>query len=72
MILDYFDDVGEGIEFLLALGSIMGMLGLIVGILGYLLMGQFKKHKMIPVIVVSIILLAVCGLTTGTKYFRIY
>ena len=72
MIFDYFDGIGESIEFLLALGSIMGMLGLIVGILGYLLMGQFKKHKMIPVIVVSIILLAVCGLTTGTKYFRIY
>ena len=72
MIFDYFDGVEESIEFLIALGSIIGMLGIIVGILGWLFLGQFKRHKMISVIVVSVILLAVCGLTTGIKYFRIY
>jgi len=30
MIFDYFDQVGEGIEFLIALGSIMGVLGFII------------------------------------------
>ncbi|KKL78105.1 hypothetical protein LCGC14_2028200, partial [marine sediment metagenome] len=65
MIFDYFDEVEESIQFLLALGSIIGMLGIIVGILGWLFLGQFKRHKMIGVIVVSVILLAVCGLTTG-------
>lgn len=71
MIFDYFDGVGEAIEFLIALGSIIGMLGLIVGILGWLFLGQFQRHKMIGVIVVSIILLTVCGLHTGLKYFGI-
>ncbi len=55
----------------MALGSIIGMLGLIVGILGWLFLGQFQRHKMIGVIVVSIILLTVCGLHTGLKYFGI-
>jgi len=72
MIFDYFDGIAEAIEFLMALGSIIGMLGLIVGILGWLFMGQFQKHKMIGVIIVSIILLAICGLHTGIRYFRIY
>jgi len=72
MIFDYFDGIEGAIEFLVALGSIVGMLGLIVGILGWLALGQFQKHKMIGVIVVSIILLTICGVHTGIKYFRIY
>ncbi|KKM85148.1 hypothetical protein LCGC14_1291970 [marine sediment metagenome] len=72
MIFDYFDGMEESIEFLVALGSIIGMLGIVVGILGWLFLGQFKRHKMIGVVIVSVILLAVCGLTTGIKYFRIY
>ena len=71
MLFDYFDGIAEAIEFLIALGSIIGLLGLIVGILGWLFMGQFQSHKMIGVLVVSIILLGVCGLYTGVKYFRI-
>ncbi|KKL69349.1 hypothetical protein LCGC14_1997510, partial [marine sediment metagenome] len=35
-------------------------------------LGQFKRHKMISVIVVAIILLTVCGFSTGIKYFHIY
>ncbi len=72
MIFDYFDQIGEAIEFLLALGSIIGLLGLIIGILGCLFLGQFQRHKMIGVVVVSIILLTVCGINTGLRYFRIY
>ncbi len=72
MMFDYFDGVEESIEFLIALGSIIGMLGLIIGILGWLFLGQFQRHKMIGVIVASVILLGVCGLTTGIKYFRVY
>ncbi|HEC40244.1 MAG TPA: hypothetical protein ENI29_18540 [bacterium] len=72
MIFDYFDKVAESVEFLIALGSIMGFLMLIVGILGWIFLGQFKRHKMISVIVVSIILLTVCGFSTGIKYFHIY
>lgn len=72
MMFDYFDQIGEAIEFLLALGSIIGLLGLIFGILGWLFLGQFQRHKMIGVVVVSIILLTVCGINTGLRYFRIY
>ncbi len=72
MIFDYFDKVAESVEFLIALGSIMGFLMLIVGILGWIFLGQFKRHKMISVVVVAIILLTVCGFSTGVKYFHIY
>jgi hypothetical protein len=72
MILDYFDMVGDAVEFLIAIGSIIGFLGLIVGILGWMFLGQFQRHKMIGVIVVSIILLSICGTHTGLKYFHIY
>lgn len=71
MIFDYFDVFEESIEFLMALGSIVGMLGVIIGLLGWLFLGQFKRHKMIGVIIISVILLAVCGLNTGMVYFRI-
>lgn len=71
MIFDYFDVFEESIEFLMALGSIVGMLGFIVGLLGWIFLGQFKRHKMVGVIIVSIILMAVCGLNTGMVYFRI-
>jgi hypothetical protein len=72
MMFDFFDVVAESFEFLIALGSIMGFLGFIVGLLGWLFLGQFQRHKMIGVIVVSIILLGICGTFTGLKYFHIY
>jgi len=72
MLFDYFNGILEAIEFLIALGSIIGMLGIIIGILGWLFLGQFQRHKMIGVIIASLILLTICGLHTGIKYFRIY
>ncbi len=72
MIFDYFDGVEEAIIFLMAIGSIIGVLGLIVGILGWIFLGSFQRHKMIGVIVASVILLIICGLNTGIRYFRIY
>ncbi|MFX1279879.1 MAG: hypothetical protein ACFFA3_10715 [Promethearchaeota archaeon] len=49
----------------------MGVLGLVVGIIGFISLGQFRRHQMIGVIVVSIMLLVVCGSATGFKYFHI-
>ncbi len=72
MIFDYLEDIGEIIEFLLALGSIMGMLGLVIGLLGWLFLGQFQRKKVIGLMIVSVILLMVCGVNTGIRYFRIY
>ncbi|MFX1340530.1 MAG: hypothetical protein ACFFDK_18115 [Promethearchaeota archaeon] len=71
MIFDYFDGVMEGIEFIIALGSIIGLLGLIIGILGWIFLSPFQRHRMIGVIVVSIVLLIVCGFHTGLRYFQI-
>ncbi|MHA1294547.1 MAG: hypothetical protein ACTSQJ_18050 [Promethearchaeota archaeon] len=68
---NYFDKVSEGIEFLVALGSIIGLLGLICGLIGFFIMGNYYKGKFMVIIVISFILIAICGLHTGTKYFRI-
>ena len=71
MMFDYFDGVEDAIQFLLALGSILGLLGLIVGILGWMFLGQFNRKSMVGLIVVSFILLIVCGLYTGIEYFQL-
>jgi hypothetical protein len=71
-IFDYFDDLGTGMELLIALGSILGFIGLVVGFIVFIWGGgRFRKH-MLGVIVFSIALLAICGLETGVKYFHIF
>ncbi|MBA7531072.1 hypothetical protein ES705_23283 [subsurface metagenome] len=72
VLLDYFEEVFNGIEFLIALGSILGLLGFIVGLLSFMFGGPRIRMKMLGLIITSIILIAVCGLHTGTKYFRIH
>lgn len=71
MLLDFFEQMGEGVEYLMAVGSLIGVLGFVIGLLGWFFLGQFNRHKMIPVMIVSIILLVVCGSTNGFKYFHI-
>jgi len=68
---DYFDQLFEGIELIIAVGSIMGLLGLIVGVMGLLFLGRFQRAKMAKVIFISIVLLAICGISTGVKFFRL-
>ena len=65
---DYFKSVLDGVEFLIALGSIIGLLILMVGIL-MILAGN--KNQAITLIIISICIIAICGLHKGTKYFRI-
>jgi len=72
VVFDYFEEVLEGIEYLIALGSILGLLGLIIGMILLIWGGQRYRYKMIGVIIASFVLLAVCGLNTGIKYFRIF
>jgi len=72
VVFDYFEDVLGGIEYLIALGSIMGLLGLVIGMIFLIWGGQRYRDKMIGVIIASFVLLAVCGLNTGIKYFRIF
>lgn len=72
MEFDYFGRLTDAIEFLIALGSIIGLLGLVIGIIFIALGGKRLRWKMIGVIIVSIILIGICGLNTGVKYFRIF
>jgi len=72
VVFDYFEEVLGGIEYFIALGSIMGLLGFLIGMIFLIWGGQRYRTKMIGVIIASFVLLAVCGLNTGIKYFRIF
>lgn len=72
VMFDYFEDVLEGFEFLIAFGSLMGLVGLIVGVIFVIWGGSRLRYKMMGVTVVSLLLLVVCGFSTGIKYFRLF
>jgi len=72
VVFDYLKGVLEGIEYLIALGSILGLLGFVIGMIFLIWGGNRYRNKMIGVIIASFVLLAVCGLNTGIKYFRIF
>jgi hypothetical protein len=72
VMFDYFEDVLVGFEFLIALGSLIGLVGFIVGIILVIWGGGRLRYKMIGVTVISLLLLVVCGFSTGLKYFRIF
>ena len=72
VLFDYFEDVLEGFEFLIAFGSLMGLVGLIVGLIFVIWGGSRLRYKMMGVTIVSIVLLVVCGFSTGIKYFRLF
>ena len=72
VMFDYFEDILEGFEFLIAFGSLMGLIGFIVGLIFVVWGSSRLRYKMIGVTVVSLLLLAICGFSTGIKYFRIF
>lgn len=72
VMFDYFEDVLEGFEFLIAIGSLVGLVGVIIGLIFAIAGSSRLRYKMIGLTVVSLLLLAVCGFTTGIKYFRIF
>jgi len=67
----YIFDGLEGIDFLMALTSLIGFFGAIVGVAMLFLGGRQFKSKGLKVLVISIILLALFGYQTGIKYFRL-
>ena len=69
---NFAEEIVEGIEFLIAFGSILGLIGLIIGIIGLVWGGFQIRRSMFSVLVISIILLAVCGFNTGLVYFRVF
>lgn len=72
MLFDYFEDVLEGFEFLIALGSLVGLVGFIIGLIFVIYGGSRLRYKMLGVTIVSLLLVIVCGFNTGLKYFRIF
>ncbi|NVM17010.1 MAG: hypothetical protein HWN80_04790 [Candidatus Lokiarchaeota archaeon] len=72
VMFDYFEDVLEGFEFLIALGSLVGLIGFIIGLIFAIAGSSRLRYRMIGLTVVSLLLLAVCGFSTGIKYFRIF
>lgn len=71
MIQSYADGFAQGLQFLMALGSIMGIFILIAGLLGMLLMPRYKRHSMCLVLIIGFTLLILCGVTTGLEYFGV-
>lgn len=69
-LAEYLSRVEEGFEFLIALGSLIGLFGVIFGIL-ILLAGSHSKSTAIKLILISACLLGTTGMYTGIKYFRI-
>ena len=72
VMFDYFESVLEGVEFLIALGSLVGLVGFFVGIIFIIWGGSRLRYKMLGITLVSLILIVVCGFSTGFKYFRIF
>jgi len=72
VLFDYFEDVLGGVEFLIAFGSLVGILGLLIGIMLAIWGGSRLRYKMLGVIIFSFVLIAICGFDTGFKYFRIF
>ncbi len=71
-MFDYFEELLGGVEFLIAFGSLIGILGILIGLIFAIWGGSRLRYKMVGVIVFSFILVAVCGFDTGFKYFRIF
>lgn len=67
----YLADVFEGVDFLLALGSLVGFFGTVLGFAMLVMGGRQYKSKGLKVLLVGLILLALFGTQTGIKYFRL-
>lgn len=70
IVESYASKVVDGVEFLIAFVSLIGFLGLLVGILMLLAVGYYRNTA-VKVIIISLILLGITGMYTGVKYFRI-
>ncbi len=67
----YFSEVFAGFEFLIALGSLIGLFGLVIGVFMLFFGGRPFKGKGLKIMLISIVLVALFGFNTGLKYFRL-
>ena len=71
MLVGYFDRVREAIEFIMAIGSLLGIFGLLYALGWWNLSGPKRRGYLYKLIIVSLLLIGICGTYTGIKYFRI-
>ena len=67
----YFYGIMEGFQFLQALGSLIGLFGLVFGLIMLFFGGRFAKTKAIKIVIISTVLVLICGIYTGIQYFRL-
>ena len=67
----YFTKVVEGYEFLIAFLSLIGFIGLLVGLAMLFLLGRYNRSNAFKIIIISFIILSLTGLATGINYFHI-
>ena len=72
VIFDYLDQLSNGIEFIIAFGSIVGVLGLIIGFVALFVSGSRMRKHVLALMVFSFILVVICGFDTGINYFHIF
>jgi hypothetical protein len=70
LINNYFDKVLEAIEFLMALGSLLGIMGLLYAAACWT-MSSGRQDNHLKLLVFSLGLIVLCGLYTGITYFHI-
>ncbi len=68
---NYGSEFLDGIQYLVALGSMIGLLGLVMGLFLLILGSKRARVTALGMIVFSFLLVSICGLDTGVKYFRI-
>jgi hypothetical protein len=67
----FLEGLAQSIEFLLAFGSIIGLLGVVIGFILMILFGKYSRKYAVIIVFFSIVLLIICGPTTGIEYFEI-
>lgn len=64
----YLSKVADGIEYLIALASIIGLLGLLIGLC--MIFGENRRSG-IRLIIISLVIVAIAGISTGVSYFHL-
>ena len=73
MMLDYLYQMGEAIEYLIAFGSLMALLGLIFGLVGFIWGSSRYKVYFTRLIAISMVLIVITGGPfTAIRYFRLH
>ena len=70
-LAEYLSRVGDGFAFMIAFVSLLGFLGILLGILILVFGGRLYRTTAIKLLLVCIVFVGLTGMYTGVKYFRI-